>query len=256
MISIGFIGGGRVTKILLKGLEICGQLPSSVKVYDNNQKVVENLKNEFHNINISNEINNVCSQDIIFLALHPPIIMDILEEIKANINPDSHIVSLAPKITIKQISERLGGFQNIIRMIPNAPSIINEGYNPLVFPDSINPDKKIELQNLFNCWGDCPEVDEDKLEAYAVLTAMGPTYFWFQIKKLHDLGLSFGLEDMELRDGLNKMISGTAHTFYQSGLNSEEVMDLIPVKPLKDEEESIETSYQSRLTSLFQQLNG
>lgn len=254
MTSIGFIGGGRVTKILLKGLKRCGQLPLSVKVYDNNSDVTNHLKKEFTNLIISKEIIDVCSQDIIFLALHPPAIMDIVEEIKSDVNPDSFIVSLAPKITIKQISERLGGLKNVIRMIPNAPSIINEGYNPVAFPDSMGYDKKMEIQKFFRYWGDCPEVNEEKLEAYAILTAMGPTYFLFQIKQLHDMGLSFGIEEVELKNGLSKMISGTAHTFYQSGLDSEEVMDLIPVKPLGDEEETIKLTYESRLNLLYKQL--
>ena len=97
-------------------------------------------------------------------------------------------------------------------------------------------------------------MNEEKLEAYAILTAMGPTYFLFQIKQLHDMGLSFGIEDVELKNGLSKMISGTAHTFYQSGLDSEEVMDLIPVKPLGDEEETIKLTYESRLNLLYKQL--
>lgn len=254
MTSLGFIGGGRVTKILLKGLERCGQLPSSVKVYDNNSEVTDHLKEEFTNLIISKEIIDVCSQDIIFLALHPPLILDIVEEIKSEANPDSFIVSLAPKITLKQISEKLGGFKNVIRMIPNAPSIINAGYNPVVFSDSMGSDKKMGIQKLFRYWGDCPEVNEEKLEAYAILTAMGPTYFWFQINQLHDLGLSFGLEEEELKESLNKMVCGAANTLYQSKLNPEEVMDLIPVKPLGDEEETIKLAYESRLNSLYNQL--
>ena len=50
------------------------------------------------------------------------------------------------------------------------------------------------------------------------------------------------------------MTYGAIQTFYRSGLNPEEVMDLIPVKPMGDEEESIKTAYESRLTSLFKQL--
>ena len=43
---------------------------------------------------------------------------------------------------------------------------------------------------------------EDKLEAYAILTAMGPTYFWFQWQELLQIGLSFGLDALEIETGL------------------------------------------------------
>jgi pyrroline-5-carboxylate reductase len=97
-------------------------------------------------------------------------------------------------------------------------------------------------------------VDENTLEAYAVLTAMGPTYFWFQFNELLHLGRSFGLEDTEIKDSLWNMISGAALAFFQSELNPEEVIDLVPVKPMADEEENIKTAYHALLGAMFQQL--
>ncbi len=78
-------------------------------------------------------------------------------------------------------------------MIPNAPSIINEGYNPVAFHPALAGTDKESLLALFKILGDCPEVDEEKLESYAILTAMGPTYLWFQLYELHSLGRQFGL---------------------------------------------------------------
>jgi len=102
--------------------------------------------------------------------------------------------------------------------------------------------------------GDCPEVDESKLEAYAVLTGMGPTYFWFQLVELLELGKSFGLTEEEIADGLKKMLVGAAKTLFESGLSPEEVQDLIPAKPLKDEEPQIRAAYRQKLEAMFQRL--
>jgi pyrroline-5-carboxylate reductase len=78
-------------------------------------------------------------------------------------------------------------------MIPNAPSLIHKGYNPVVYSDLISTDEKTSLRELFGTWGEAPEVAEAKLEAYAILTAMGPTYFWFQWLKLQELGATSSL---------------------------------------------------------------
>jgi pyrroline-5-carboxylate reductase len=255
MKTMGFIGGGRVTKILLNGFKKAGIELDNVVVYDTNLDTLKELKKEFPEIEtVSDDNRLVTSQDMAFLAVHPPAMATVLEEIKSYLNPDSVVISLAPKPKIEQISSLLEGFSRIVRMIPNAPSIINEGYNPLTFAPEINDSLKKELMDLFSVLGEIPEVDEDKLEAYAVLTAMGPTYFWFQFNELFQLGRSFGLEDNEIKDSLQKMISGAAQTFYHSNLTPKEVMDLIPVKPMVDEEENIKAAYQSRLTSIFLQL--
>lgn len=257
MKSIGFIGGGRVTKILLNGFKKVKIELDNVVVYDTSSKSLKELKKEFPEIKtVSDDNEPVVSQDMVFLAVHPPAMAEVLRKIKPHLKPYSTVISLAPKLQIKQISSLLGGFTRIVRMIPNAPSIINQGYNPISFATEINDSEKKEILELFNILGDTPEVDEDKLEAYAVLTAMGPTYFWFQFDELFKLGCSFGLGNKEIQDSLQKMITGAAQTFYQSKLKPEEVMDLIPVKPMAEEEEMIKNAYQARLGPMFQQLKG
>lgn len=257
MKSMGFIGGGRVTKIILNGFKKGKIELNSVVVYDTSSESLKELKKEFPEIKIVLEDNElVVSQDMVFLAVHPPAMAEVLGKIKPYLNPDSTVISLAPKPQIKQISSLLGGFSRIVRMLPNAPSIINQGYNPISFAPEINDSEKKEILELFNILGVTPEVDEGKLEAYAVLTAMGPTYFWFQFDELFKLGRSFGLEEEEIQDSLQKMITGAAQTFYQSKLTSSEVMDLVPVKPMAEEEEMIKNAYHNRLEAIFQQLKG
>ncbi|HZX10332.1 MAG TPA: pyrroline-5-carboxylate reductase dimerization domain-containing protein, partial [Acidobacteriota bacterium] len=102
--------------------------------------------------------------------------------------------------------------------------------------------------------GDCPEVDEQKLEAYAVVAAMGPTYLWFQLYEVEKLGTTFGLTPQEARAAVSIMAEGAAKTVLKSGLTPDEVMDLIPVKPLGEEEEKIKEIYQAQLNALFAKL--
>jgi len=87
---------------------------------------------------------------------------------------DAILISLAPKIAISKISERLEGFNKIVRMIPNACSIVNHGYNPVAFSTSLDESERKYLMKILAILGDCPEVDEDKLEAYAILAAWAP----------------------------------------------------------------------------------
>jgi pyrroline-5-carboxylate reductase len=139
-------------------------------------------------------------------------------------------------------------------MIPNAPSIIGEGYNPVYFSDTITSSEKSKLIHLFSHWGQSPEVEEEKLEAYAILTAMGPTYFWFQWLELLSLGKEFGLGDTEIKSSLHKMITASSHLLFNSEYSVEEVLDLIPVRPLQEEEENIRTLINNRLMGLHSKL--
>ena len=253
--SIGFIGGGRIVKIMLLGWKRANVTPAHIVVTDTNTDILENLKKEFPEINtVTNNSSLAAESDVVFLGLHPPMIGGILQEIKSAVKPSTIVVSLAPKISITKLSGELGGLKNVARIIPNAPSIINEGYNPVAFSPEMSTEAKQAVLELFRPLGEIPEVAEDLLEAYALFTAMGPTYFWFQLYEMQKLIESFGISPKAIEDGLPNMLSGAVKTMYESGLTPAEVMNLIPVKPLAEEETIIKGFYQNRLTSLYKKL--
>ncbi|MCX5828584.1 MAG: NAD(P)-binding domain-containing protein [Deltaproteobacteria bacterium] len=255
--SLGFIGGGRVTGIILEGLDRKDKRPERVFVSETNPEVLSKLAGRFPKIKTSSgDVKDPAEAVMVFIALHPPAVMARLESIKGHLKKDAIVVSLAPKLSIAQISAGLGGFNRIVRMIPNAPSVINKGFNPIAFSPAFSGDEKKEIRKFFEVLGDCPEVREENLEAYAILTAMGPTYLWFQIEELKALGLSFGLSAKETEKALSKMVKGTVKTLFQSQRTPAEVMDLVPLKPIGEDEEAIRTIYRTKLKGLYAKLKG
>jgi pyrroline-5-carboxylate reductase len=102
--------------------------------------------------------------------------------------------------------------------------------------------------------GTLPEVAESKIEAYAMISAMGHTYFWPQIQKLKELALSFGMDDAEATNVVAEMLHGTSETLFKSGLSYAEVADLIPVKPMAEVESTILGYYDQYLVPLYQKI--
>ena len=139
--SIGFIGGGRVTKILLQGFKNKNVKFEKIVVTDTNPEVLANLKKQFPEVE-SSDAKAAAGQDIVFIRLHPPVVMDTLELIKNDIKAEAIVISLAPKINLPKLSMKLGHVKNIARLIPNATSYINEGYNPVTFSAAFDKSKK------------------------------------------------------------------------------------------------------------------
>ncbi|BAW31668.1 MAG TPA: NAD(P)-binding domain-containing protein [Methanothermobacter sp.] len=251
--KIAFIGGGRIVRILLEGLKRADKLPENISVYDKDEKALEKLKK--FPVKTGTDNKKAAEAEIIFLAVHPPNIGSVLQEIKESLKRDTIIVSLAPKVTIKQIRDQTRS-KKIVRIIPNAPSIINKGYNPITFSKSIKTKEKEKLLEILEPLGEFPEVDENKLEAYAVITAMGPTYFWFQFIELEKLAKSFGMDADEAKKAIEKMVKGAVDVLYHSQLKRDEILDLIPVKPLGESEAEIKSIYKNKLDAIFKQLKG
>jgi pyrroline-5-carboxylate reductase len=251
--SIGFIGGGRVTRILLQAFKNKNAQFSKIIVTDPNQDVSANLKKSFPDIQVENA-SVAASQDIVFISLHPPVVMDTLELIKGSINSNTIVISLAPKITIAKISSKLNQTKNIARLIPNATSYINEGYNPVCFSSEFNRNEKQLVLELLKLMGNTFEVSEEKLESYAIMSAMLPTYFWFQWKELAEIGQKIGLSEKESYDSINNTLIASLKLMFKSGLKATEVIDLIPVKPIGEHESQIIEIYNTKLIGLFEKI--
>ena len=74
--------------------------------------------------------------------------MDTLEFIKGSVKSNTIVISLAPKITLRKISLKLTHTKNIARLIPNATSYINEGYNPVCFSADFASREKQQVLDL------------------------------------------------------------------------------------------------------------
>jgi pyrroline-5-carboxylate reductase len=179
--------------------------------------------------------------------------MEILSKIGGIVSVDALVISLAPKVTIEKIESKLKTI-NIARMIPNATSYINEGYNPVTFAPGFMENDKEKLQELLRLLGNTFEVTENKLEAYALLSAMLPTYFWFQWNELIKLGIQMGLSEEECKDSVQQTLVASINLMFQSELSPEQVMDLIPVKPIGEHQTQIVEIYRTKLISLFEKI--
>jgi pyrroline-5-carboxylate reductase len=240
---------------MLGGWAKAGQMPAEVIVSDSDPDVLARLADAFPNVRpVGNKNSQAASQDIVFLAVHPPHVGAVLADVKARLKPDAILVSLAPKWTIEKLAGLLNGFTRIARMIPNAPSFVGRGYNPIAYGPSLTGQDRHDLAELFGGLGESPEVEERKLESYAILTAMGPTYLWPQLYELLSLARSFGLTGTEATAGLAAMLTGAVAAMNDAGLSPEEVQDLIPVRPLADLQPAILEGYRTRLTAVAEKI--
>jgi pyrroline-5-carboxylate reductase len=251
--SLGFIGGGRITGIFLQAFVNKKAIFESISVFDPNQETLRALKLKFPFIQILSTASEAAKKDVVFLAVHPPVIMETLGKIKKDVTEQTIFISLAPKITIIKMAAVLP-INQIIRLIPSATSVINHGYNPVCFASGMSEIQKWYILEMLNLLGHTFETAEEKLEGYALLSAMLPTYFWFQWNELENIGTQFGLSDAECRESIFETLNAALNTMYRSGMSTEKVMDLIPVKPIAENEDQIKAIYREKLTALWEKI--
>ncbi len=251
--TLGFIGGGRITKIILHAFQNKAVDLDSVVVFEPNEETAAALKKQYPGIELASTPQGPAIQDIVFLAVHPPVMMETLENIKDTISADTMVISLAPKFTTEKIASVLPS-KKLARLIPNATSYINKGINPVMFHPSFTADEKSLIMKLLKALGKTMEVEESMMEGYAVISAMLPTYFWFQWKKMEEIALKTGFSEADAKKVIKDTLNRSIKLYYKSGLTPDEVIDLIPVKPIGENEEQIEQILETKLLGLFDKI--
>jgi pyrroline-5-carboxylate reductase len=255
MKTIGFIGGGRISRILLQGFRNANISFEKISVYETNEIVLNALKADYPYIETSvSDATKAASSGWVFIALHPPVLAETMESLKDFIKKDALLISLAPKITLEKLQAILPHVQNLARMNPNAGTYVKRGFNPVCFAGSASKTITREFTEVFEKLGKIPVVKEELIEAYAVISAMGHTYFWFQLQQLKELAQSFGLSEKEAKETISVMLMGTADTLFHSGLKYEDVVNLVPVKPMSLHETAIKEFYVTSLNGIYQKI--
>ncbi len=253
-LTVGFVGGGRIVRILVAGWQRADVVVPTICVHEPDASARDALARACPDVVAHDTVAAVASQDLVVLPVHPPAVGKVLAEARAQLRPDAIVLSLAPKVTMEAMQEALGTFDRVARMIPNAPSLVGHGFNPMCFGSAVDEATRTSLRALFRPLGEMPEVAEDTLEAYAILAAMGPTYLWFQLETLREIGREFGLTAEAADGALRAMVGGALTVLLDSGLPSAAVMDLVPVKPLQGEEERMRNAYRAALLPLHARL--
>lgn len=249
---VSFIGGGRVTRFLLEGWQRAGVLPTEIRVCDTDPAVLGKLELEFKGVR-GCDLLTAGAAPLVILAVHPPDMKCVLSDLQGHVPSSSVVLSLAPKVTAASIKAALGVHQ-VVRMIPNAPSAVGRGYNPVSCSAEVDTETFNALAHLFSPWGEFPRVFEGDLEAYAIVSAMGPTYMWFQWQELRKLAVEFGLEPGTADKALLATLIGSAELLLAHDRAPGPVMDMVPVKPLKQDEDAFRSAYSARLKALYEKL--
>lgn len=249
---LSFIGGGRIVRILLRAFQNASHHFDAIKVYEKDEQAFMRLRSEYPQVEATS-LADAFRQDLVILALHPPVLVQLLSELEESCHTDATIVSLAPKVTTTQIGSCLKT-DKVVRMIPSATSLIGKGYNPVAFHPSFDVAEKETVLALFKPAGHVFETTENKLGGYVISSAMLPTYFWYQLQELQQIAMQTALDGDESKQAIHQTLTAAIELFFEAGMSADEVIDLIPAKPMGEAEPLLRKFYQEKLLSLYEKI--
>lgn len=194
--KISFIGGGNMAQALISGLVGCGIKQSLITVADPSGDIREQLAAKGLNTvdPMADAKAAVVNADIVVLAVKPQM-MKVVVSAFADALDNQLVISVAAGLSTDLLSSMLGGYSNIVRAMPNTPSMIQMGATGLYGTDNISAEQKelatavMEASGLV-MWVD----DEEHMHAVTAVSGSAPAYMFYFIESMVDGAVALGLD--------------------------------------------------------------
>ncbi len=222
---IGFIGAGKMAEALIKAV-INSKITSNNKVYasDRNKERLQYIKKETK-INVSNDNDKtVNNSDIIFLAVKPQNMDEVLDEIKNKVK-NQLIVSIAAGITIKTLEAKLKG--KVARVMPNTPCLVGEMAAGFSLGKNCNDKDAMLIEKILNSAGKAFLVKEEMLDAVTGLSGSGPAFVAYLIEGMIEAGVKSGLSKDIATELALQTAKGTAKLLQETGMTTKELIKAV-----------------------------
>lgn len=194
--KISFIGGGNMAQALISGLIGCGVKPELITVSAPSKETREQYdKQQMNTVDASEDPKAaVIGADVVVLAVKPQVMRQVIGEF-ADALDNQLVISVAAGLSTEVLSGMLNGYRNIVRAMPNTPSMIQMGATGLYGTDNISAEQKQLATAVMEASGLVMWVEnEAHMHAVTAVSGSAPAYMFYFIESMVDRAVALGLD--------------------------------------------------------------
>ena len=219
--KVGFIGAGNMGSAMMASMKSQAEL----YVYDIAAAACEKAKLEF-GAQITKDIQEVVAiSDIVFVAIKPQFLDEILKQIKEAWSQEKILASIVAGKTLAFWQEILGEEAQIARIMPNTPAMVKEGMNTVCFSASLQ-DPEI-IFDLLSSTGRVMQLRENVMDAAMGVAGCGPAFVYMFIEALADGCVKNGLPRQMAYKMVSQAVLGSAKMVLETGMHPGELKDMV-----------------------------
>lgn len=215
-LKIGFIGGGNMAGALISGLVKQVNHAQQLLVVDLNAESLQHLSSTF-GVSTAQQIDpRLAEMDVIVFAVKPQQMQAVVKAVQPFVR-DQLLLSVAAGIRASDMARWLGGYQKIVRAMPNTPAMIGQGMSGLFALDAVSENEKNAAQAIMQAVGQTIWVENESLiDAVTAVSGSGPAYVFYFIEALQQAGVALGLSEAQAKQMALATFNGAAQLAQQS----------------------------------------
>jgi len=191
--KVTFIGGGNMASAIVGGLIRRRWPRSALRVVEVVPAARERLQRDLKVKALPALDARAAKADCVVLAVKP----QQMREAARSLQPllaSQLVVTIAAGIRIKDLSRWLGGYQRIVRVMPNTPALALAGISALYAGRAVSVRERAAVAKILGAVGATLWFErEEDLDAVTAVSGSGPAYVFYFIEALERAACELGI---------------------------------------------------------------
>jgi pyrroline-5-carboxylate reductase len=195
--NVTFIGGGNMATALIGGRIGAGAAAGDFRVVDPVDVQRETLSRRFAGVACfaSPTAQALEAATVVVLAVKPQQMRDAAQALAPHVTQVPVVLSIAAGIRTIDLTRWLGGYQRIVRAMPNTPALIGAGITGIYAAPDVDARGRDAVATILRTAGDVVWCDREALlDAVTGVSGSGPAYVFYFLEGLEraarDLGIA------------------------------------------------------------------
>ena len=177
----------------------------------------------------------VCVADAILVAVSPKSVADVIHTIADRLLPDCLVISFAAAVPLAHIEAMLHPGTPVVRIMPNAPSLIGQGINPVAYGASVTPEARELVEAILAALGETLVVHDELMNWCVGLTGASMRSLMPALEGMTHSGIEAGFSEADSRRMAAQVMLGTAALALKTDLTFEQIKALTPMQMMDEE---------------------
>ncbi|USK34267.1 pyrroline-5-carboxylate reductase [Bacillus sp. F19] len=210
--TIAFLGAGSMAESMISGIVQVGIIPAK-NIYVTNRSNQLRLEELNHVYGVNAVHQNALPYeeiDLYILAMKPQGAADALQALKDKIRADQVVISVLAGISTTFMEDHLNSDQQVVRVMPNTSSMIQESATALSPGRYTVMDNVLAVKELLSCMGKVFLIEEEQMDIFTGIAGSGPAYFYYLMEHMEQAGVEKGMDEEMVREIIAQTILGAA----------------------------------------------
>lgn len=226
--KIGFIGLGNMAKAIIEGILLKEIVSVSDIMGSELLSTAREQAKAKYGIDVTEDNKKVAAAaDILFLAVKPQFLGQVIEEISESIHDNTIVLSIAAGKTIAFMEQAFGKQVKLVRCMPNTPALVLEGCTGFCINDNITEEDKKHVLQLLQSFGKASIVEEHLMDVVVAVSGSSPAYVFLLIEAMADGAVAGGMSRQLAYEFAAQAVLGSAKMVLETGKHPAQLKDMV-----------------------------